>query len=238
MDGDRRRRLGLVEDRIGYEFRAIERLDEALTHRSASTGAEQPDNERLEFLGDAVVDLVVSEMLFRDHPDDREGAMSLVRAQLVSRKTLSRVAEDLALIDGLELSVGEQGGLSRSRASLAANAFEAVVGAVYLDGGLENARTLVEGCLRQEVRRVRSEPAGDAKNRLQEWLQAQGEPLPTYVTVREIGPPHERTFEVECRHGQRVLSKGQGTSKRRAERKAAETALARLGATDEADRPD
>lgn len=228
MDAGRSEQLGSIEEQIGYAFGRRELLDEALTHRSATSGPDQPDNERLEFLGDAVIDLVVSEMLFRDHPRDQEGRMSLMRAELVSRRTLARVAERLELVDGLRLSVGELAGLERSRASLGANAFEAVVGAIYLDGGLEAAGALVERCLRRVATRVREEPIGDAKNRLQEWLQARSLPLPTYETVNEIGPPHERTFEVECRVEDRPLASARGTSKRRAERKAAELALAEL----------
>ena len=225
MDDARRKQLTGIEERIGYTFEDESLLDEALTHRSVTLSPDEPDNERLEFLGDAVVDLVVSEMLFRDHPQDREGRMSLTRAQLVSRRTLAEVAERLELVDGLRLSAGELAGLERSRASLGANAFEALVGALYLDGGLEPSRRLVERCLGEEATRVRSEPAGDAKNRLQEWLQARSLPLPTYVTVQELGPPHDRIFEVECRLDDRLLAAAQGTSKRRAEREAAERAL-------------
>lgn len=236
MDEGRRQQLLRIEKSIGYSFEEEDLLDEALTHRSVTTSPDQPDNERLEFLGDAVIDLIVSEMLFRDHPLDREGRMSLARAQLVSRKTLARVAERLELVEGLRLSAGELAGLQRSRVSLAANAFEAMVGALYLDGGLDASRHLVERVLRGEAERVRDEPVGDAKNRLQEWLQARNKPLPTYVTVAEMGPPHERTFEVECRLDDRLLANAQGTSKRRAERRAAERALVELEAGDRADR--
>lgn len=230
MDEGRRAQLRRIEESIGHSFDDRELLDEALTHRSSTTSSDEPDNERLEFLGDAVIDLIVSEMLFREHPGDREGRMSLTRAQLVSRKTLAGVAEQLELVGGLRLSDGELAGQSRSRASLGANAFEALVGALYLDGGLEPSRRLVERCLRPEAQRVRDQPVGDAKNRLQEWLQARSLPLPDYVTVAAKGPPHERIFEVECRLEDRLLASAQGTSKRRAERRAAEQALVELGA--------
>jgi ribonuclease-3 len=208
--------------KLGHDFRDGQLLRLALTHRSAG----RPNNERLEFLGDALVNLVVAEMLFEARPRAEEGELSRLRAHLVSGAALAERARDIGLGDDLLLGPGElkSGGFRRD--SILADAFEAVIAAVYLDGGYEACRTLLRSMFAAAVNA--GEPAQkDAKTRLQEWLQAQGYPLPHYELLATHGEEHARTFDVAC-----VLSEpeparfeGSGSSRRAAEQVAAESAL-------------
>ncbi|HET6906220.1 MAG TPA: ribonuclease III [Rhodanobacteraceae bacterium] len=208
--------------KLGYGFRDGQLLRLALTHRSAG----RPNNERLEFLGDALVNLVVAEMLYEAHPRADEGELSRLRAHLVSGPALAERARGIGLGDDLLLGPGElkSGGFRRD--SILADAFEAVVAAVYLDGGFDACRALLREMFAEAV--SAGEPAQkDAKTRLQEWLQAQGYPLPHYELLATHGEEHARTFDVAC-----VLSEpeparfeGSGSSRRAAEQVAAESAL-------------
>jgi ribonuclease-3 len=208
--------------KLAHGFRNPELLRLALTHRSHG----RPNNERLEFLGDALVNLAVAEMLFEAHPRADEGELSRLRASLVSGTALAERARGIGLGDDLLLGPGElkSGGFRRD--SILADAFEAVVAAVYLDGGYDACRTLLRDMFAEGVNA--GEPAQkDAKTRLQEWLQAQGYPLPHYELLASHGEEHARTFDVAC-----VLSEpeparfeGSGSSRRAAEQVAAESAL-------------
>lgn len=208
--------------KLGHSFRDGQLLRLALTHRSAG----RPNNERMEFLGDALVNLVVAEMLYEAHPRADEGELSRLRAQLVSGAALAERARNIGLGDDLLLGPGElkSGGFRRD--SILADGFEAVVAAVYLDGGFDACRALLRGMFAEDVNT--GEPAQkDAKTRLQEWLQAQGYPLPHYELLATHGEEHARTFDVTC-----VLSEpeparfeGSGSSRRAAEQVAAESAL-------------
>lgn len=208
--------------KLGYGFRDGQLLRLALTHRSAG----RPNNERLEFLGDALVNFVVAEMLYEALPRADEGELSRLRAHLVSGAALAERARGIGLGDDLLLGPGElkSGGFRRD--SILADAFEALVAAVYLDGGFEACRELLRDIFAEAV--STGEPAQkDAKTRLQEWLQAQGYPLPQYELLATHGEEHARTFDVAC-----VLSEpeparfeGSGSSRRAAEQVAAESAL-------------
>lgn len=216
----------MIERALAYEFRRPELLEQALTHRSAAheLGEEGFHNERLEFLGDAVLDLLVSELLMESGPDADEGSLSRARADAVNAHALAERAREFALGDALRLGRGEERQGGRTRASILGNAFEAVVAAVYLDGGLEAARDLVRrafGDLTSGKLRLLVDP----KTRLQEVLQSRGEALPRYETVVERGPDHAREFEVCVWAGDRALGTGKGTSKRAAEQAAAARAL-------------
>ena len=208
--------------KAGYSFRDPELLRLALTHRSAG----RPNNERLEFLGDALVNLAVAELLYEARPRADEGELTRLRAQLVSGPALAERARSLELGDELLLGPGElkSGGFRRD--SILADAFEALVAAVYLDGGFEACRGWLRAMFRGAVESIES-AVKDAKTRLQEWLQAQGYPLPQYELLATRGEEHARVFEVACVLDQPEPARfeGSGSSRRAAEQMAAESAL-------------
>jgi ribonuclease-3 len=197
----------------------------ALTHRSAG----KPNNERMEFLGDALLGAIVAEMLYETHPKASEGEMSRLRAQLVNGQALAEMARELELGDRLKLGSGElkSGGFRRD--SILADAFEALVAAVYLDGGFEACRNTVRGLFADRVTAL-PRSSKDAKTRLQEWLQAEGWPLPQYELVGTAGEDHARIFDVNCvvMEPMAVTAAGRGSSRRLAEQDAAEMVLSRL----------
>ena len=223
-----------LQRRLGYRFRRESLLVEALTHTSYLNEAQragEAGNERLEFLGDAVLNLVVSEYLITAFPDATEGELSKLRARVVSEETLCRVARRSALGDALRLGRGEEVTQGRDKPSILADALEAVLAGVYLDGGLAAAAACVQSTFKEELTSLdRSLIAKtDFKTDLQEVCQREFEALPTYRTIRETGPDHEKRFEVEVlicgdRHGI-----GVGRSKKEAEQKAARQALENLG---------
>lgn len=210
--------------RLGYHFRDEDLLQLALTHRSAG----RPHNERLEFLGDALVNLVVAEMLFDARPRANEGELSRLRAQLVSEPALAERARELELGDALKLGSGElkSGGFRRD--SILADGFEALVAAIYRDGGYAACRDW----LRERFAAPLAEagpPLKDPKTRLQEWLQGRGLPLPHYEMLAEHGEEHARRFDVACLLEQPPgRYEGTAGSRRAAEQLAAEKALAGL----------
>lgn len=213
--------------RLQYQFSAAGLLEAALTHRSAGNN----HNERLEFLGDAVLDLVISEELYRIAPQASEGDLSRLRASLVRRESLATVATSLGLGDHLRLGSGEQRSGGHRRQSTLADALEAVLGAVYLDGGLDAARHCVQAWFGERLADL-PDPAAlrDPKTRLQERLQARGAARPEYQLVRSWGDAHARQFEVACRISEPPIETfGIGTSRRRAEQQAAEAALDQVG---------
>jgi len=208
---------------LGHRFRDEALLTLALTHRSA-TG---PHNERLEFLGDAVLGLVTAEALYAAHPGADEGLLSRLRARLVRRETLERLARQLDLGRHLRLGSGELRSGGHHRGSILANALEALIGAVYLDGGLGPARQVVEGLLAEDIAALPADvDLRDPKTRLQELLQGRGQPPPVYVLDDVAGQDHQQRFSVTCRIDALGLSfQGQGLSRRAAEQDAALCAL-------------
>jgi ribonuclease III len=220
-----------------YRFTNQSVLIEALTHKSyvnERRDSGQKHNERLEFLGDAVLSLIVSEYLARRYPELSEGALSKLKAKLVSEAPLANAARRLDLGARLKLGRGEELSNGRDKASLLADALEAVIAAVYLDGGFEASRNFTIEALTDELRHidVLQEQSGgdDYKTRFQEWCQKRYESLPRYVIVRETGPDHQKVFEVEVQVNDRVLGIGRGHSKKEAEQEAAQRALERLSA--------
>lgn len=207
---------------LGHTFANPELLDDALTHRSA----QARHNERLEFLGDAVLGLLVAEALWRRFPRATEGELSRLRARLVNRDALARVAQELELGQYLRLGAGELRSGGHARESILADAVEAVLAALYLDGGLEVARAAVERLLGERLAALSPADQGkDAKTRLQEWLQARRLALPTYEVVETSGEDHAQTFVVRCV----VEALGRSTSAAGASRRKAEQlAAARL----------
>lgn len=224
--------LDEIQRRLDYRFRQPRLLLEALTHKSYLNevrGANESDNERLEFLGDAVLDLVVSEYLVNAFPEAAEGELSKLRARLVSEKTLSRVAQRIGLGEPLRLGRGETKTEGRSKPSILADALEAVFAGVYLDGGLEAASTCVKTAFRDELDSCdRSLAKGDFKTDLQELCQRDFELLPQYRTIRATGPDHEKLFEVEILIRGEHYGVGTGKSKKEAEQMAAQQALEQL----------
>lgn len=216
---------------IGYDFADDSLLRVALTHRSAG-----PDhNERLEFLGDAVLDVVISEALYDRAPEASEGDLSRLRASLVRRESLANLAGSLALSDYLVMGAGEHRSGGHQRDSTMADALEAVIGAVYLDGGLPAAEKLVKKLFAERLENLPN-PAElrDPKTRLQERLQARGHGRPEYDLINTSGEAHARRFEVRCRVPHAGIEvAAEGRSRRRAEQRAAAAALAKLRATDD-----
>jgi ribonuclease-3 len=230
VTGEREEQLRALERRLGYHFADLGLLDRALTH--ASHANEDParaatDNEPLEFLGDAVLGVVVTDLLHRRDPDGAEGPKSRHRARLVSAPSLARRAADLELPGLLRLGRGEEKTGGRQKSALWANAYEALIAALYLDGGFEAAHRFVRDEFAAEVDRGGRDPE-DAKSALQELLQGQGRPLPEYRVAAEEGPSHRRSFRVECRLDDGAVTEGQGTSKKAAQQQAAERALEHL----------
>jgi ribonuclease-3 len=213
--------------RLGYEPRELALFIVALTHRSA----EGPNNERLEFLGDSVLNLLLSERLYREFPGASEGDLSRLRARLVSEQPLAEIAQEMRLGELLLLGSGElkTGGFRRQ--SILADAFEALCGALYLDGGLETVRARLGPMFEPRLAAL-PEPSTlkDAKTRLQVHLQADGHPLPVYTVKKTSGEPHEQLFLVSCvlPHAG-IATEGEGPSRRRAEQVAARAALEALG---------
>lgn len=234
-----------LEARLGHRFVSRDLLCQALTHRSLAyeqSGSGDPapeDNERLEFLGDAVVGLVTAESLYRRYPDLTEGALTRLRGALVSRRHLAEVAETLELGNYLRLGRGEERSGGRAKLALLANTMEAVIGAIYLDAGLDAARLLIENrviepsalTLRQQLQT--GEGIGDFKSALQELLQARKQGQPAYRTTGETGPDHRKRFFVEVRAGGESLAEGSGATRKTAEQDAARMALERLRSTGE-----
>ncbi|MEM7050039.1 MAG: ribonuclease III [Acidobacteriota bacterium] len=220
------RRLSPLEEQLGYRFRQPELIELAITHRShANERGFSGNYERLEFLGDAVLGMVTADWLYRTLPDVPEGELSKLKSYLVSRPVLARRARFLGLGELMRLGVGEERSGGRSKDSLLADCMEAVLGAIYLDGGLEPVARLIRELLEDAMRFRRDRALIDAKTRLQELAQAEGWALPDYRLIEETGPDHSKTFTFECRlNGDRV-GVGSGRSKKVAEQAAAAAAL-------------
>jgi ribonuclease-3 len=230
-------RLRPFLEALGHPFQRLVLLHEALTHRSAAfeaansrKGKDLRDNERMEFLGDAVLALVVSDALWRRAPGAEEGELTRMRAAVVNERSLARVATDLGLGDALRLGKGEDRTGGRAKPSLLANALEAVFAAVYLDGGIEAARPLIERLLLRELDEVTARNTEedrallDEKSLLQEIVQARHGLTPRYEVVGTDGPDHDRTWTVEVIAGEVVRARGSGRSKKIAEQEAARIA--------------
>ena len=222
--------LSWVRSQLNYEPRDPALFRAALTHRSAS-GA---NNERLEFLGDAVLNLVISRLLYASHPRATEGELSRLRARVVSEEPLAAVAAGLRVGEVLRLGPGELKSGGFRRHSILADALEALCAAVFLDGGFAAAEPLIERLFDSSLAALPPvEALKDAKTRLQEYLQSRGLPVPGYAVERIEGEPHAQTFTVRCEVGALALSaRGEGSSRRRAEQESAERVLAAIEGRD------
>ena len=207
---------------LDYQFRNPALLRQALTHPSMG----RKDNQRLEFLGDAVLQFVMSELLYQTHPESEEGQLTHQRALLVCEAALSQVARGLGVGEALLMDKGEEQTGGREKPSVLCDAMEAILAAVYLDGGMDAARAVVRRCWPkpEEVHR----PMQDSKGALQEYLQRDGGDAPTYEIVAQDGPPHDRTFEAAVFRYGKELARGVGKTKKQAEQAAALEALREL----------
>jgi len=223
--------LQTFQTEIQYQFRDPALLRQALTHPSVAheQGRLVAHNQRLEFLGDAVLGLVLTRELYDKFPNVSEGPLTKARAQLINRRTLAEQARHIGLQDHLILSRGEEANRGRGRASALADAFEALVGAVFLDGGFEQARDFLLRCFHRAFGEWTVIPTLDnPKGELQEILQAKSPDAPHYDVVRATGPDHDRDFECVVSHGGIELGRGLGKSKKAAESEAAIAALKKL----------
>lgn len=223
-----------LQSSLAYRFTDNTFLEEALTHTSyvnERKHANATHNERLEFLGDAVLSLVMSEYLASRLPHSSEGALSKMKAKLVSESSLARVGRQLRLGDYLKLGRGEDRSKGREKDSLLSNAVEAVIAAVHLDGGFEASRAVTLHVFADELRSVTDQGeqpgADDFKTQFQEWCQKRYEVLPRYEVVRQSGPDHDKVFEVEVSAKDEVAGRGTGRTKKEAEQSAAKQALQR-----------
>ena len=219
-----------LEAAIGYQFKNITLLQNALTHSSYANERwhnSLKSNERLEFLGDSILGMVVAEYLYKNFPDRPEGELTRMRADMVCEKTLASVAARINLGHHLMLGNGEEQGGGRSRDSILADAVESVIAASFLDGGMAAARSFIEKFILVEVP-VRKMHNADYKTALQELIQQKKNQTLSYALVGESGPDHDKRFEVEVSLNGRVIGTGTGSSKKRAEQMAAQSALENL----------
>ena len=219
-----------LQARLGYQFQNVALLEHALTHSSYANehrSAGVTSNERLEFLGDSVLGMIVAEHLFATHPDMPEGELTRTRAALVCEESLHEVALNLGLGRCLRLGKGEAAGGGRSRPSILADATEATLAAAYLDGGFEPVRRIIQTFILDKEREKAVDR--DYKTGLQEWVQRSPGQKVTYQLVDEIGPDHARIFVMEASVDGQVMGRGQGRTKKEAEQLSAKAALEKLG---------
>ena len=228
---------GELEVILGHHFQRPEELDRALTHRSHRQSSQGTDNERLEFLGDRVLGLVASEHLCRSFPDWDSGQLSKGLARVVSATSLHAAAKKLKLGHFLRLGPGEEKTGGRDKPALLADAFEAIVAAMYLDGGLRPARDLLKRTVFEQALEDGDRISeSDRKSALQEFLQAKGDQPAEYRLAGETGPDHQKTFRVEVWVKGAMMSSAEGTTKKEAEQKAARSALDKLLSADASQR--
>jgi len=230
---DKEPQLSLLQRQLGYTFSNSALLLRCLTHVSYGKGKQHDHNETLEFLGDAVLDLAVSDLLMRGFPEKSEGDLSKMRASLVNAAVLAEKAAELRLGDLLRMGKGEERSGGRKKKSILAGAFEAVIGGIYWEGGYESARRAVERYFSSDIR-GRNLGQQDYKTRLQEISQMLFHAPPDYRLVAETGPDHEKRFITEIVVGGKILGRGEGRSKKQSEQEAARKAIEELQQTGEA----
>jgi ribonuclease-3 len=232
--GDEVSPYAVLEERVGYRFRDRKLCETALTHKSwinETHDTARTDNERLEFLGDAVLALVVSDLLMRQFPTHPEGELSKTRAAMVNEAGLARVAESLSLGQWIFLGRGEEQAGGRQKRSILSDALEALIGAVYLDGGFAAAYQAAERLFGPVLADAQAAAGRDFKSRLQEISQARLQLAPTYTVVSQQGPDHDKTFEVAIFLGDKEYGRASGKSKKEAQQNAAAQALGVLEST-------
>jgi ribonuclease-3 len=224
--------LRLFQQEIGIPFNDSSLLELALVHSSyinENPGVAPASNERLEFLGDAVLGLVIAEKLYQDFPESDEGELTRLRSALVRRETLAQIARTINLGEYLSLGIGEEAGGGRNKPANLAGSFEALLAAIYLDQGPDKVRRFILKMCGPEIDKHACQVASDDyKSRLQEIIQAQKQPAPSYRVVAATGPDHAKQFTIEVKVGDIVLGRGSGNSKKAAEMEAARLALEKL----------
>ncbi|MEZ4319111.1 MAG: ribonuclease III [Myxococcota bacterium] len=229
--------LNKLQGRIGYVFRDVALLERALTHSSYANERDTGDNERLEFLGDAVLELAVSALLLERFPEAQEGQLSRLRSRLVNTTALARIGRDIQIGPALRLGVGEDQTGGRDRTSVLADAVEALLGAVFLDAGFARARKIAVAWMEERLSGLDGEGAPvdlrwkNSRSLLQEHVQHERQQTPRYRVIDHSGPAHAPTFTVEVYIGSEVLGVGSGSNKREASHAAADAALDLLGVT-------
>ena len=221
--------MSVLEDRLGHRFRDRKLLETALTHPSFGGDHHVPHYQRLEFLGDAVLELAVSRYLYFELPEVDEGKLTRIRAALVREESLNRAAQRIGLGEFIRLSVGEERSGGRQKPSILSDVMEAVLAAVYLDAGFDEAVRIIGMVLGEELRPEVLKDHLDAKSRLQELMQREGR-MPSYDYLSMEGPPHAPVFAYRVMDGEQELGRGSGTSKQSAQQAAARDALKRMGA--------
>jgi len=224
--------LSALQKTLGVSFNDLSLLEQALVHSSyinENPGLAPASNERLEFLGDAVLGLIVAERLYQDFPDADEGEMTRLRAALIRRDTLARIARAIGLGDYLYMGKGEEASGGRRKPANLARVLEAVIAAIFLDQGSAITKDFILRLLNPELQKAVSQGARvDHKSRLQELIQAREQQIPVYRVVEEIGPAHDKWFTIEVMVGDTVLGRGSGKGKKAAETEAARSALKQL----------
>ena len=222
-----------LEEKLGLEFKNIDLLEQAFTHRSflnENKNLKRGHNERLEFLGDAVLELVTTEFLYKKFPQKTEGDLTSLRSSLVNTNTISEVASELGFNEYLFLSKGEAKDTGRARQYILANTFESVVASIYLDQGFDKAQAFIEKFLFSKLDQILEEGSWiDSKSKLQEIIQDKLSITPSYETINESGPDHNKTFTAKVTYGKNSSAEGSGKSKQEAEQKAAMEALKKEG---------
>jgi ribonuclease III len=225
------RRRKMPEDltkKLGIKFNDISLLERALTHRSFLNENKSVDksNERLEFLGDAVLELIVSDYLFRKYPDRPEGELTSFRSAIVRTESLAEASRELCFGEYLRLAKGEEESCGREKDYILANTFEAILGAIYIDQSYQECKKLVTKILISKIANIVEHRLDiDSKTKIQEMAQAKFNTTPTYVVLQESGPDHDKEFVVGVKIGKKILARGKGSSKQRAEEAAAQKAI-------------
>ncbi|HRY31112.1 MAG TPA: ribonuclease III [Candidatus Paceibacterota bacterium] len=218
-----------IAEKLGVDFNDESLLKQAFTHRSylnENRGSNLQHNERLEFLGDAVMELATTDYLYRSFPNKTEGDLTALRASLVNTQTISNVANELGLNEYLLLSKGEAKDRGRARQYILANTFESIIGAIYLDQGYERAKLFIYQNLMSRLEEILTQGSWiDAKSKLQEIVQEKLGITPTYKTIKEEGPDHDKKFTVALFYGEKEINIGQGKSKQEAEQSVAQKVL-------------
>ncbi|HHD82360.1 MAG TPA: ribonuclease III [Campylobacterales bacterium] len=220
------KQIKALEKALNYKFKREDLITEALTHKSYKKAY---NNERLEFLGDAVLDLIVGEYLFEKFPNEDEGVLSKIRASLVNEKGFTKLAQKINLGDSLLISSAEENNEGRTKPSLLSNAFEAVIGAIYLESGLQTSSQITIRLIESTYKSIDlNSLSKDFKTTLQELTQADFGETPTYKLVRSFGPDHKKEFEIAVELQNRVIASALGKSKKEAQQRVAEIALKKL----------
>ena len=229
----RENELSELARRLGFEMKQVDLYDRALTHASmlSEEGGPAFDYESLEFLGDAVLGLVIAHHLFEHVPERTPGEYSRMRAGLVNKNCLARVGRELDIVPTIRLGKGEESAGGRQRAALVADCLEALIGAIYLDSGYDAAQVFIENAFDGELRNAEAADSWDYKSRLQNHCQGNGMGLPEFIVVKAEGPDHKKEFEIEVYLQGELRGRGAGASKKAAEQKAARQALDHEGET-------